>query len=353
MLLGTILELVILHYSQNKGTSLQAPFLAISILYFNPATCVMITVMAYVLQNMAYKFTDVESPFNINIKIIFNMSSRLLSIILTYFVVSIVPENYMLVKVMLAVLIYVIINFSTVFIIIYLATNEKVKLLNDIEEISYYSYASVLIGIILVYGHKAYGIIAITTVFMFLLPMQSTVLSRSAEKSVINSIYIDALTKLYNRASLNKILVDYINEQKEFTIIFLDFNRFKRINDNYGHDTGDQILIHFANSVRKILRKNDKVYRFGGDEFALIVPKEFETEAVISKLNSIKDTLVLEYSGFTIPYSFSIGTYEYEGEEGQTLEGIINQASHKMEEDKAKMHATDGLEGTYVDSRLI
>jgi len=84
---------------------------------------------------------------------------------------------------------------------------------------------------------------------------------------------IDALTQLKNRESLYEDALQKINNSKCFTIIFVDLDSFKSVNDSLGHAVGDAYLIEFVKTVKEILNINDGFYRLHGDEFALLVDR--------------------------------------------------------------------------------
>lgn len=92
-----------------------------------------------------------------------------------------------------------------------------------------------------------------------------------------------------------------------FTLVYIDLDDFKRINDQYGHATGDQVLRSVVNSAKAHFRKTDRMARLGGDEFALLLP-ETDAEsarAVLAKITGfLRDDL--KRGGF--PITFSIGT---------------------------------------------
>ena len=96
------------------------------------------------------------------------------------------------------------------------------------------------------------------------------------EKTIKKLAFYDEITGLPNR-NLFKERFLFVCEQakrnnKKIMVLMLDFDKFKLINDQYGHDTGDSLLKNFANRVKKIMRKTDTFARFGGDEFVMVLP---------------------------------------------------------------------------------
>jgi diguanylate cyclase (GGDEF)-like protein len=96
---------------------------------------------------------------------------------------------------------------------------------------------------------------------------------------------IDELTSLYNRRAFNDFMRDAISKvnryEEKFCLIMMDIDKFKDINDNFGHKTGDDILKQFSNLLMNDVRDIDKVARWGGDEFIVILSNSSIEEAIV------------------------------------------------------------------------
>lgn len=351
---GLVLEVAMLRYSQNNVISFQGALAIFLVFNFNPATCVLITTLSIILETVIIALIKRELSLVLNIKMLYNWSMRIICILLAGKVYTFLQGFNTIVVIVIVVILYNIINSYLLAFILYLYTNnkEEAHVMSMHAEFAY-TYMCAIINIMLFYGYVAYGVKGIIIIYMFLLPVQTSILGKTiVQEEIEKSIFIDSLTKAYNRASLTKILTDYLSSKTPFTIVFLDFDRFKIINDSFGHDIGDKILIQFVSTVKENLRKTDKLYRFGGDEFCLIINKDVEADAVLEKIKRLKKSLVFEDENLKIHYTFSIGKYTYTGQHDVTMGEIINYASHRMKENKVKMQKEYILEGAYVDSRL-
>jgi len=94
------------------------------------------------------------------------------------------------------------------------------------------------------------------------------------------------------------------------TVLTLDLNNFKEINDTYGHPAGDQVLQEFASRLNKVIRGSDLAVRLGGDEFLVVLP-----ECTLEQLKLVLERLSafeLDWQGQKIPVTFSAGWKDYE-----------------------------------------
>lgn len=110
----------------------------------------------------------------------------------------------------------------------------------------------------------------------------------------------DCLTGLGNRRyfdeQLKRAMHNANRHHAQVGLVLGDLNKFKAINDSYGHSAGDQVLIQFANILRTCVRDSDSVFRFGGDEFAVIIENasEFALDIIHSRINSaLKSNIIL------------------------------------------------------------
>lgn len=102
------------------------------------------------------------------------------------------------------------------------------------------------------------------------LELVSNSLGNSFDKKLRSLIYYDELTKLPNRKLLSKLCNDLIQCNNEFALIFIDLNKFKYINDVFGHSAGDEVLVNFSKRIQECLNYKGLITRYSGDEFIVI-----------------------------------------------------------------------------------
>lgn len=129
----------------------------------------------------------------------------------------------------------------------------------------------------------------------------------------------DGLTGLYNRSFLNRELGKVIDHAKRFqsicfAVMMIDMNGLKRINDTYGHEKGDNAIMHLAALLKKVCRRSDIVSRLGGDEFAVLMPStnRVQAEILFRRITERAAGLQIECTDkngqkHKIPLSISIG----------------------------------------------
>ncbi len=152
---------------------------------------------------------------------------------------------------------------------------------------------------------------------------------------------IDALTGLYNRRFGEQRLEAEADRSRRhgrpLTVLALDLNNFKKINDRYGHPAGDLVLKEFSARLNGTIRVSDQAMRMGGDEFMVLLPEcpSEQVQAMLSRLRPLE----VEYQGHKIPVTFSAGWVSYES--GETTEQFLERADRTLYADKQARKAGD------------
>ena len=123
----------------------------------------------------------------------------------------------------------------------------------------------------------------------------------------------DGLTGLLNKRYFDRVLTVLEQHSQPFALFYLDLDRFKPVNDTYGHDMGDKLLKAVAERLLKCIRSNDFAFRIGGDEFALIISAEMEDSLCMQTKMRIVQSLLLPYEidGKTLHIGASCGYAVY------------------------------------------
>jgi diguanylate cyclase (GGDEF)-like protein len=184
-----------------------------------------------------------------------------------------------------------------------------------------------------------FGLVALVVIFNVYVVYQQTLIKRLrrqlAEKQGHSDLLrtlamIDPLTGLYNRRFAEQRLAAEVarSERKghPLTVLTLDLNDFKQVNDTYGHAAGDLVLQEFAARLNRVIRGSDLAVRLGGDEFLVLLPECTlqQLELVLGRLGSLE----VDWHGRKIPVTFSAGWKEYEM--GERPEEMLERADQVL-----------------------
>ncbi|WP_221795941.1 GGDEF domain-containing protein [Oceanobacter mangrovi] len=166
---------------------------------------------------------------------------------------------------------------------------------------------------------------------------------RLAEKIVTlrDESELDALTHVPNRRALERRLESLPEQlkrgQEQMAVLLLDIDFFKRINDGWGHDVGDKVLMAFSAAVGQTLREQDNLYRYGGEEFiALVVCHSLKEAEVVCQriLERVRQLAVAVTADETLQVRCSIGVAMYNPTAATSLEQCIKWADEALYEAK-------------------
>ena len=133
-----------------------------------------------------------------------------------------------------------------------------------------------------------------------------------------NTSLIDPLTGVNNRRFLEQRIEEELDRsarsRKPISCLFLDIDYFKRINDNFGHQAGDQVLALVATAVKKQLRSNDVLSRYGGEEFVALLSESDQMIAgdIAERIRDSIENLLVDYNGQVIPVTISVGVATFD-----------------------------------------
>ena len=158
-----------------------------------------------------------------------------------------------------------------------------------------------------------------------------------------NLAMLDPLTGLYNRRFAEQRLAAEVSRSERkghpLTVLTLDLNNFKEINDTYGHAAGDQVLQEFALQLNKVIRGSDLAVRLGGDEFLVLLPEctVEQLELVVGRLGVVE----VDWQGQKIPVTFSAGWKQYQpGERPEEMLARADEILYTRKRASKKVQAT-------------
>lgn len=146
----------------------------------------------------------------------------------------------------------------------------------------------------------------------------------------------DGLTQIHN----NRYLIDFLDRevarsqrhQRPLSVLMLDLDRFKRINDEHGHLCGDHVLRELSNRIRHTVRREDLFARFGGEEFTLVLVESTHEQAldVAERIRIIVEQMPFAFESLPIPVTLSVGVASTNGESPITTAELLKVADANL-----------------------
>lgn len=192
---------------------------------------------------------------------------------------------------------------------------------------------------------KSFTLVAILFLYM---GYWVIVYQRKTSVTHFHLAHYDHLTSLPNRLLFEKEFLSLLETGQQtnqpFTVLLLDVNKFKEINDTYGHLVGDELLIKVSERLVTCIRNKEQVFRISGDEFVILLPnkRKLESFLIVQKIKEVMSSPII-LREHVIHMSASIGISGYPGD-GQDMEALIKIADHNMYMNKAIMKEQQHLE---------
>lgn len=173
-----------------------------------------------------------------------------------------------------------------------------------------------------------FGFLFIITI-IFLVEMQTATNQLQRQNEILDTMAnIDPLTGLYNRRSMHTFL-NNAQENGPFCLVMCDIDDFKKINDTYGHDTGDNVLREIARIVQKEVDKHGRACRWGGEEMLLLIHGDLEQARRISEnIRHVVNSFVFCLKGQSIHCSITIGVAMHQ--DGEGIDHTITHADNNL-----------------------
>ncbi|MFZ5968496.1 MAG: GGDEF domain-containing protein [Bacillota bacterium] len=199
-------------------------------------------------------------------------------------------------------------------------------------------FYSLLLIPLLLYLYVDRGTVGLGLIILVTISMQRIPIMISRIKTQAKELITDSLTGAFNYKYFDSVLEYKIKNREKFSLIMIDLDSFKQINDLYGHIAGNIVLKAVSEMIKRQIRQDDLLCRYGGDEFCIILQSHGHTENTIKRIKKSMEKNKIPYNNQTISVTMSLGAYEYQGEK-ISKEDIINRADQAMYQSKQKQYA--------------
>ncbi|GAU77977.1 GGDEF domain-containing protein [Fusibacter sp. 3D3] len=283
-------------------------------------------------------------------KWLFNVAQFILLIALSKYYIAqltILPTVEFITHLMILVFAYNLINTLLTHLVISLHNNTNHFKRGIIRNFIAYSFSYFIIVMALIFTYEAYNLFGLIVISIFVLQTQGSALTSLTAKELNQRLSVDKMTNAFNRNFFDEVVELNLIRKKPFSILFIDLDDFKLVNDAYGHVIGDALLIDFVAIIKSLLRRENRVFRYGGDEFCIIFDNMEQAESVRKRLEAFVFMFQDEKSETMIYYHISLGLYDYTADSDITYNELIHQVDQNMYDDKRRKKEKEKTETVF------
>jgi len=200
----------------------------------------------------------------------------------------------------------------------------------DVSGFFTFSFYNIMFASLLWFGYLSYGVLGLSFMAIMIVPLQRSIVMQSRSEEIAQQLSEDPLTHAKNRRCFEDAIYEKLDKQMSFSLLFLDLDRFKSINDTYGHLTGDEILVDFVAKIKTFLRQGDYIFRYGGDEFCILTYDTNYGAILYELLKKNGEHFCMETSDDEIKYDFTMSIIHYDGLSRDSYRNIMQKADKAM-----------------------
>lgn len=344
LLVSTVSETNYLFSQSSIKHSLTAP-LTLFLLFYKPLLLCYISILIF---ESAGKFVITKreggSKRIFDEKWLFNVSQYIILVTLAEGFIKeykILPNIDFIFDLLILIFVYNLLNIVLTYTVISLHSNRN-HFKNIIpRNFVTYSVSYLMVMTALIFAFEAYGLFGLFVACFFVLQTQGSMLTNLTAKELNHRLSVDRMTNAFNRNYFDEVIEMKLNRQKAFSILFIDLDDFKLVNDAYGHVIGDALLIDFVAIIKSLLGIENRVFRYGGDEFCVLFDYKEQAEAFQKKLEEFVFMFHDEKSEAMIYYHISLGIYNYKEHTSITYNELIHQVDQNMYMDKRRKKSSE------------
>lgn len=313
---------------ENVAVSLSMSLCILMVLIFGPLTAILTNILVFTIPPF---INDYTKGINIKfidriIRVIYNISQSIINVFIAermfYYLNTNLDNPSEIWKIILIVLAYYYSNAILITLIITFNsgkyTNELISFKKNYNIIGYL----VLLTPVLIYNYYDRGFIGLSFILIIVYTMGRSIEAYRRWKEQEDKIFRDELTGAYNLRYFKSILETNIFQRKNFSLIMIDINNFRYINEIHGHIASDYLLKKVAKVILEVINDNGILCRYVGDEFSVILDQDLDAFQISSQIIKSINDLKINYRNKVFSFSANIGYIRYKGEEVEKEELI-------------------------------